>query len=239
MERVLEGKIAVVTGGTGALGRAVAATLLEAGARVHIPWWAEGELAGAERVLERWLREGTARLVQADVTDPEGVESLFEGVHAAEGRLDALVHTVGGFAWAALGDTSPALWDRMLALNATSAFLCTRAAASGMGEDGGRMVLVGAYPALDRGATGMSAYGASKAAVVHLGEALARELASRRISVNTVIPGMIDTPANREAMPDSDRSTWTDPGEIAAVIRFLLSDDGGVVTGASLTLRRP
>jgi NAD(P)-dependent dehydrogenase (short-subunit alcohol dehydrogenase family) len=127
----------------------------------------------------------------------------------------------------------------MMRLNATSTFLCCRAGVPLMKKaGGGRIVNVAALPAVDRGAPGMSAYAASKAAVLNLTYSLARELRPAGISVNAVAPEVLDTPANRQEMPDADTSRWVDPSEAARVIRFLAGPDAGVLTGNVLVLGR-
>ncbi|MCB1034835.1 MAG: SDR family oxidoreductase [Acidobacteria bacterium] len=223
----------LVTGGTGALGQWVVKAYADAGETVHVTWQTEKEL----HRLETFLGEAfsSLRLHRADVASESEVEEVFEAV-AEDGGLRASVHIVGGFAWASLADTDPATWESMLRMNATSCFLCCRAAAARMGETGGRLVNVAAVPALDRGAAMMSAYSASKAAVLNLTQSLAKELAPRRITVNAIVPTIIDTPANRKAMPDADTSTWLPPAEIAKVISFLTGPDARILTGAALTL---
>lgn len=234
----LKDRVAVITGGTGALGRGVVRVFAAAGARVHVPWVAEAERDAMEAEIRRGVIEGSVTLHRADVTDPEAVEAFFATVREAEGRLDILVNGVGGFAMAPLEEAGPDLWNRMMTLNATTAFLCSRAAAGAMEGGPGRIINVAAMPAVGRGAARMSAYAASKAAVLNLTLSLSQELRARGITVNAVVPTTIDTPANRESMPDADRSSWLLPEEIGGVMRFLASDDAAIVTGAALTLGR-
>jgi len=234
----LEGKVALVTGGTGAMGTGVVRVLALAGAHVVVPWWSKEEVAPFQEAMEEAGTAHRVELQRTNVTDPGQVDALFRSVAEARGRLDILVNGVGGFAAAPLKETDLSLWERMISLNATSSLLCSRAAAPAMGGAGGRIVNVSAMPAVNRGAAGMSAYAASKAAVLSLTHSLSKELGSRRITVNAVLPTTIDTPANREAMPDADRSSWLAPDEIGEVIRFLVSDQGRIVTGAAITLGR-
>lgn len=237
MMETLEGRVALVTGGTGALGRAVVARLATGGADVHASWVTEAEVTDFAAALGRRVQR--VHLRRSDVTDPASVDQLVTGVTESAGRLDILANIVGGFAFASLEETAPAVWQRMLALNATSAFLCCRAAAPVMRRRRwGRIVNVAAVPALERGAAGMSAYAASKAAVLNLTYSLARELAPHGITVNAIVPSTIDTPANRKAMPEADTSTWLAPDEIAEVIAFLASDRAAAVTGTAVNLSR-
>ncbi len=228
----LAGRTALVTGGTGALGRAVVQRLHAEGASVHTTWLSEAE---RDDFVAAHGRSVPATLHHADVTDPQSVDALFHET----GTVDILANVVGGFALARLADTGVDLWRKMFTLNATSAFLCSRAAAAGMrGAHRGRIVNVAAQPALGRGAASMSAYAASKAAVLNLTYSLARELAPDGITVNAIVPSVIDTPANRAAMPDADRATWLVPEEIAGVIAFLASDDAAIVSGTAVNLSR-
>lgn len=229
-------RTAVVTGGAGALGRTVVAILLSDGWQVHVPVRAG---ADAPRLRERHGNAPALFAAAADLTDPAATASFFEGVRTAAGRLDLLANLAGGFAAGSVEDTEPAVWARMLASNATAPFLAIRAAlpllrASG----GGAIVNVASASLLGAPAAGMSAYAASKSALVSLTRTLAEELAPDRITVNAVAPTVIDTPANRAAMPRSDRTGWLAPEEIAQVIRFLASPEARPVTGNVLVLRK-
>jgi NAD(P)-dependent dehydrogenase (short-subunit alcohol dehydrogenase family) len=230
-------RVALVTGGTGALGRAVVARLVADAMEVHASWVHEAEADELKAALGRDTER--VHLHRADVTEPTSVEQLFADVVSGTDRLDILANVVGGFALAPLEETDPAVWQRMLALNATSAFLCCRAAAPLMRRrQWGRIVNVASAPALERGAASMSAYAASKAAVLNLTYSLAKELGPSGITVNAVVPSIIDTPANRNAMPQADTSTWLRPPEIAEVVAFLVSERAAVVTGTAVNLAR-
>jgi len=236
MEKAHEGRSVLVTGGTGALGTAVVQAFADAGADVTVSWVSERERDALRSILGAAAR---VRLVRADVTDPDGVAALCAAASKSTGRLDALIHLVGGFAFAPLGETEPATWQKMLGLNATSAFLCAREAVKRMRpQRRGRIVTVAAVPAVNRGAADMSAYAASKAAVLNLTQSLAKELVGDGITVNAIVPTTIDTPANRASMPDADTSTWLVPDAIARVVMWLAGDDAGIVTGSAVMLSR-
>jgi NAD(P)-dependent dehydrogenase (short-subunit alcohol dehydrogenase family) len=230
-------RAAVVTGGTGQLGRWVVKLLLEGGWQVHVPWI---ERAEADELSDFLGALGTAsRLAEVDITSADEVERFFASIGKGSGRLDALCNIAGGFAAAPLEDTDPATWEHMLKLNATSAFLCSRAAVPLMrAAGGGRIVNVASLPAVERGAAGMSAYASSKAAVLNFTYSLARELRSDSITVNAVAPEILDTPDNRASMPKADPAKWVHPREAARVVAFLASPDAAVVTGSVLMLAK-
>lgn len=229
---VLSGRTALVTGGSGALGRAVVKVFRDAGAQVHVPIFDPNEIPGLEAHLEGDLSRVHLHR-DVDLTRPEGVDQLFGNLPPVE----VVANLAGGFAMAGVEDTDPATWERMFRMNATTAFLVSRAAFPAMRAAGfGRILMVSAFPAVDRGAAGMTAYGAAKAAVLNLTQALAREGAEHGITANAVLPSIIDTEANREAMPDTDRKRWLKPDEIARVLRFLASEEAGIVTGAAVPL---
>ncbi len=223
----------LITGGTGFLGEGVVERYLEDGWRVVVPWVVESEVP---RLRDRVGDSEALTLVRADVTDPQGVADAL----AAADEIHAGVLLVGGFAMAPIAETDPDTWHRMVALNATSLFQVTRQLLPRIAanEDGGSLVTVAAEPALDRGAEGMGAYAATKAAVVSLTRTLAAEGAEGGVNVNAIAPRIIDTPANRKAMPDADTSTWLTPREIARVVAFLTSEAGRIVNGSVLTLNR-
>lgn len=237
MSQRLENRVAIVTGGTGALGRAVVRRLLAAGARVHVTWRSKDEVEALQDYLGRDASK--VSLHEVDLTRAARVTETYERIADDHGRLDVLCNIAGGFAMASLEDTEPAVWERMFAINATTAFLSCRAAAPHMRRRRyGRIVNVAAGPALRGGAAKMSAYGAAKAAVLNLTYTLAAELKPDGITVNAIVPSIIDTAANRKAMPEADTSPWLDPDEIAEVVGFLVSEAAGIVTGTAVNLER-
>ena len=229
MASLLEGKNVVVTGGTGALGQAVVARFLKAGAICHVP-----SRKAADRPVS-W-GDGQASIVaDVDLTDEEAVGRFYDAIP----DLWASVHLAGGFAMAPLADISRDDFLRMMEMNAATVFICCRAAVRNMRKtgQGGRLVNVSARPGLDpRKGGGMSAYAASKAAVTAITLSLAEELKNDRILVNAVAPSTIDTPANREAMPNADTSKWLKPKAAAEAILGLASPSNMEINGAALPL---
>jgi NAD(P)-dependent dehydrogenase (short-subunit alcohol dehydrogenase family) len=148
------------------------------------------------------------------------------------GRIDALINIAGGFRWQTIQDGDPQTWDELYRLNVTSTLNASIACLPYLRQaKAGRIVNIGAAAALKAG-TGMGAYAAAKSAVHRLTESLADELKAEGITVNAVLPSIIDTPANRKDMPDADRSKWVAPVELASIILFLASDAASALTGA-------
>jgi NAD(P)-dependent dehydrogenase (short-subunit alcohol dehydrogenase family) len=217
------GREAVVTGGTGALGSAVVGRLLDAGATVHVPVYAAQELD------EFPHRDHAAVKIHEglDLSVDEDVTRLF----GEAASLYASIHVAGGFAMGPIVSTSLEAWDNLMRMNATTCFLSCREAVKAMNGREGRIVNVAARPALVP--TGqMTAYAASKGAVAALTVSLAEELAESSIWVNAIIPSIIDTSANRAAMPDADHRAWPKPQEIAETVAFLASPQNAVTRGA-------
>ena len=221
----LAGKTIAVTGAFGFLGTAVVKTLLERGATV-----AGIDLADAPRDAKVL---GAAHLHGGiDLGDTEAAGKAFAAIAREHGGLHGLVNIAGGFAWEKVEGASLAIWDKLYQMNLRTAVAATQAALPHL-PDGGRIVNIGANGAVKAGA-GMGAYAASKSGVMRLTEALAEELKPRGITVNALLPSIIDTPANRADMPDADFAAWVQPAQLAAVIAFLLSDEASAVTGALL-----
>lgn len=231
----LKGRVAVVTGGTGALGRAVVDRFLSAGATVYVPWIDEME---RQEIDDRYETD-RIHLQRVDLSDEPAAHEFYGRVTAEQSQLDILCNIAGGFTMAKLSETSLDEWNKMLEINATTAFLSCRAAAKSLrASSQGRIVNVTAMPALTRGDDEASAYAASKAAVLNLTQSLSAELADSSVTVNAIAPSVIDTPDNREAMPEADRSTWLAPEEIARVIAFLVGPAAGIVRGSVLALSK-
>jgi NAD(P)-dependent dehydrogenase (short-subunit alcohol dehydrogenase family) len=220
------GKRVVITGGTGALGIAVASTLIGAGASCIVPYVHETE---AQRFPQR-DNSNVTLIAVSSLADEEQVAKLYAGV-----RPWASIHLAGGFSGGNVADTDKTALMAQIDNNLISCFLCCRAAVNAMltGSQGGRIVNVAARPALEwRGGAGMSAYAVAKAGVAALTAALAEEVAKDGILVNAVAPSIMDTPANRKAMPKADHSAWPKVEEVAATIAFLASPDNRVTRGA-------
>ncbi len=231
----MSARVAVVTGGTGALGQAITVTLLEAGDVVAIPYAVAEERAALESRLTPAQRERVLA-VATDVTDETAFGKFVEAVRARHGRIGALVNAVGGFAGGDLVGTSLAEWERMMKLNLTSAVVGCRAVLPDMiAARDGRIVNIASRAVLSPQG-GFIAYTVSKAAVITLTQALAQEVRAHRVTVNAVLPSTMDTPGNRRAMPDADRSGWVSTTDVASVVAYLLSDRAVAVSGASLTV---
>ena len=214
-------RVIAVTGGHGELGRAVVEAALADGLKVAIIDHATGQSA-PDDALE---------LGGVDLTDPDSATKAIDAVVARFGRLDALLNIAGGFVWQTTDDDAPA-WDRMHALNVSTALNATRAALPHLkASPEGRIVNVGAHAAL-KSAAGMGAYAASKSGVHRLTEGLAEELKATTVTVNAVLPSILDTEQNRADMPDADPRKWVQPSDLARVMLFLASPDSRAITGA-------
>jgi NAD(P)-dependent dehydrogenase (short-subunit alcohol dehydrogenase family) len=219
----LAGKVLVITGSGGALGQATAATLRGCGATLALIDHAAAPAAQAA---------GTVHYGGIDLTREDAARSVMERVVKDAGRLDGLINIAGGFRWEELAGGTLESWDSMYALNLRTAVVSCQAALPYLLQaGGGRIVNVGAMGAV-KAARGMGAYASSKAGVAKLTEALADELKDRGITVNAILPSILDTPKNRLDMPKQDFTRWVAPAEAAEVIAFLASDAARAVTGA-------
>jgi len=233
-EMPFSGKTALVAGGTGGLGKSVALAFLAAGARVAVTYRNRDEYAALESAADPSARDRLSGHV-VDVTDEAAVRRLVDELVRRDGRLDALVNCVGGFAGGStLWETDAKTFDRMLDLNFRSGVALCRAVVPAMLHRGeGAIVNVASRAAIDHGA-GLSAYAASKAAAVALVDSLAADLAGTSVRANSILPSIIDTEANRRAMPKADFSKWPKPDEIARVILFLCGEDARLIRGAAI-----
>ncbi|WP_027582344.1 3-oxoacyl-ACP reductase FabG [Bradyrhizobium sp. Ai1a-2] len=220
----MNGKVIVITGASGALGKVVVEEALARGARVAGVDHAPSSLSPTSNRIE---------FGSVDLTDAAQAKKAIDAAATHFGRLDALINIAGGFAFETVADGDPATWQRMYALNVTTALNASRAAIPHLlASRAARIINIGALGALQAGA-GMGAYAASKSGVHRLTEALAAEHKGK-ITVNAVLPSIIDTAANRSSMPKADVSRWVTPKELADVILFLASDAASTVTGALL-----
>ncbi len=229
----LSGKVVIVTGSVGNLGLATALAFQEVGAKTVL----------VDRSNER-LRENYSNIANSpdhllaggvDLANPESLGQVVKSALDRFGSIDALVNTVGGWRGGkAAHETDLADWDFLFGINLRTTLLCCRAVIPQMLRQGhGRIVNVASRDALAGGA-GYSAYSASKSAVLRLTESMAAELKNSNINVNCIMPGTIDTPQNRKAIPNGDFSKWVEPAAIADVILFLISDAARAINGAAV-----
>jgi len=226
------GKSVLVAGGTGGLGRAVSLGFLDEGASVVVTYRDQKEFDVLESaVTEKSLFEG----YNADLTDEAAVQQLIARILADHRGLDAVVNAVGAYAGGVpLWELESKVFDRMMALNLRSGFILARAVVPAMlKQRSGVIINIASKAAFDH-AAGAAAYGASKAAAVAMMDSLAADLNGTGVRVNSVLPSIIDTEANRKAMPGADFAQWPKPENIACVILFLCSDDAKLIHGAAV-----
>ena len=228
----LKNKIAIVTGGTGALGKAITIAFLEEGAKVVCTYIVDKEKKECLSLTKK--HRDKIVFIRADVTKVKDVLNRIADTTRKFKRVDILVNVVGGFAFSYIKDTDEKTWDLMMNLNLKSAFLCSKYVLPRMIEQNyGRIVNISSRPAL-KGSAGVGAYSASKAGVLNLTETIADEMKDYEINMNAVLSSTIDTPANRRDMPEADFSKWVKPEEIARVIVFLSSDSSKPINGAGI-----
>jgi NAD(P)-dependent dehydrogenase (short-subunit alcohol dehydrogenase family) len=226
MENSVEGKVVAITGGFGSLGMATAAFLIGRGARLA--------LIGRGAVPHDLPAgvTGALSIGGVDLADPQAAQHALDAVNDRLGRIDALLNIAGAFRWETVAEGDAATWDLMFEVNVKTALNASKAALPYLVRSGaGRIVNLGAGAGLKAG-RGTGAYAASKAGVARLTEALAEELKDKGVTVNAILPGIIDTPQNRKDMPDADFTRWVQAREIAALIAYLLSADAQAITGA-------
>lgn len=233
MDISFSGKVVLVAGGTGGLGNAVSLAFLEEDATVVVTYRKEEEFAALKQAAgaKATALEGAV----VDVTDERATSEFVGGVLSRHGRVDALVNTVGGYAGGVtLWELETKVFDAMLSLNLRSGYALARAVLPAMlKQRHGSIVNVAAKAAVDHGA-GAAAYAASKAAAVALMDSLAADAKGTGVRVNSILPSIIDTPANRLAMPNANFAVWPKPQELAQVILFLCSDIAAAIHGAAV-----
>lgn len=233
MSERYSGQVALVAGGTGGLGRAVSVAFLEEGATVVVTYRRQNEF----EALRHTAGAHASRLEGhgIDVTNDAAVHQMISSVVAKHGRLDAMTNAVGGYAagWK-LWEAELTVLDQMLSLNLYSGYVLLRSVVPAMlKQDHGAIVNVASTAAIDHAASA-AAYAASKAAALAMVDSLAADLKATGIRANSILPSIIDTEANRRAMPDSDFAKWPKPRDIAQVILFLCSDDAKLIHGAAI-----
>jgi NAD(P)-dependent dehydrogenase (short-subunit alcohol dehydrogenase family) len=233
MSARFSGQTVLLAGGTGGLGQAVSLAFLNEGASVAVTYRDQKGLDALARAAG--ANGGRLEGIQADVTDEAAVTQLVDDIARRHGRLDVLVNAVGGYAAGKpLWEFDTRAFEQMLSMNLRSGFILARAIAPVMLErKRGAIVNVAARAAVDHAARS-AAYAASKAAAVAMIDSLAADLKGTGVRANSVLPSIIDTPANRRAMPDADFAAWAKPEAIAEVILFLCSDDAKLIHGAAI-----
>lgn len=229
MAGLLTGKVAMVTGANGNVGQAVSRLFAAEGAQVVLVGRKEAE-------IQPLAAELGGLIAAADVTDADSLNAAVEKIVAEAGQIDILAHTVGGFAMGQpVHEAGLDVWDKMMTLNAKSLYVTAGRVARHMVENGihGKIVGILARNAY-KGTAKAAAYSASKAAAQRIIDSMALELRDQRITVNAVVPGTIDTPQNREGMPNADFSKWVQPEDIANAILFLVSPQADAISGVSL-----
>ena len=226
-------KILIVTGGTGVLGTAICQYLLSNQYRLIVPSFIEDEIELFERKIGNKMTD--VSLVSTDLTKADEVDKLTETALEKFGKIDLLANIAGGFVGGNLtAEMTLDEWEFMMNLNLKSVFLCCRSVLFHMMErQYGKIINVSARAGL-KGTAGMSAYSTAKAGVRILTESIAEEVKDKKINVNAIMPSIIDTPTNRQAMPNEDHSLWVKPHQIAQVVGFLISEQASIINGATV-----
>lgn len=226
-------KVALIAGGAGALGRAVSLAFAREGARVIVTYRRQQEFDSF--VSQSKVNGRSLTGVTVDATDAAGVARMMEGLLSDAGALDILVNTIGGYhGGKRIWEEDLASYEQMMSLNLKAGFVLARAAIPAMIRQGRGWIVNVASRAAYGQSPGAALYASSKAAALALFDSLAAEVKSYPISVNSVVPSIFDTPANRQAMPAADYANWPKPEEIAEVILFLCSPQAWVVHGAAI-----
>lgn len=233
MAERFRGKVVLVAGGTGGLGRAASLAFLNEGATVAVTYRKEAEFVSLQGLAGKYSSSLEGHI--ADVTNQDQVQQVVKSLLAARGRLDVLVNAVGAYAGGIkLWETDVKVFELMMDLNLRSGFILSRVVVPVMLKQGkGSIVNVASQAAIDH-AAGASAYAASKAGALAMIDSMAADLRGTGVRANTILPSIIDTEANRKAIPSADFSKWPKPEDIARVILFLCSDEASLVHGAAV-----
>jgi NAD(P)-dependent dehydrogenase (short-subunit alcohol dehydrogenase family) len=222
----------LITGAAGALGRSVVTRFVEAGDRVLA-------VDASDAALAELTRSDSLAVRRVDLSSTEEVTRLFDEAETESGVPRAVVHLVGGFRWARFADLSDADWTYLMKLNLETTFRVFREAARAFERAGGGALVAVSAPAALLGEAGVGGYAAAKAGVLRMVESLAREIAPFGGRANAVLPGTMDTPANRTAMPEADPAKWVTPEAVAEVIHFLTTPAAAAVNGAAVRVPGP
>jgi NAD(P)-dependent dehydrogenase (short-subunit alcohol dehydrogenase family) len=226
-------RVVLVTGGAGNLGRVVTSAFLRAGARVAIPLYKTDQAGTLDRLKQE--HGGRLHTFGIDLTTERGAEQAVQQVVEWGGRVDSVAQLTGGYIGGSrLAETPVEAWDRMMDLNLKSAWLVSRFALPRMVQQGGGSLVFVSSRAAVRERSGHGAYAVARSAVITLAEVIAEEYAAEGVRANVVLPGTIDTEANRLASPDADHSRWTPPEQIAEAIVFLASSASAAINGAAI-----
>ena len=230
--KILEGKTTIITGGSGGLGNSVVKLFLEHGANVICTYYKEDELRRLTPLMDQFQKSFV--IVKGNVTKEKPILKIVNNVVSRFKTLDILINIVGGFKAGDIINTGIDTFDQMIAINLKSTFICCKSVIPQMiKQKSGKIINVAAKPALN-GAAGISAYAAAKAGVLNLTKSLSDEVLKYNINVNAILPGTIDTEANRQAMPKAKHKNWVKPEEIAKVMLFLASGDSDPISGAGI-----
>ena len=221
----MKGRIVLVTGASGGLGTYVTQAFLETGATV---------IGTSRKIQQSDFTSAGFTAMPGEISSRAGAQTIVDGVVARFGRLDVLAHTVGGFAGGqSVTDTDDATFQRMLDLNLNSVFHILRATIPVLRKSSGRIIAIGSRATVEPG-PGVGAYSASKAAMLSLIKTVAAENRDAGVTANVILPGTMDTPANRVAMPGADFARWVQPANVASLVVWLASDAGKEITGAAI-----
>ena len=221
----MKGRIVLVTGASGGLGTYVTQAFLETGATV---------IGTSRKIQQSDFTSAGFTAMPGEISSRAGAQTIVDGVVARFGRLDVLAHTVGGFAGGqSVTDTDDATFQRMLDLNLNSVFHILRATIPVLRKSSGCIIAIGSRAAVEPG-PGVGAYSASKAAMLSLVKTVAAENRDAGVTANVILPGTMDTPANRVAMPGADFARWVQPANVASLVVWLASDAGKEITGAAI-----